>query len=185
MVRFGNFCDRFSETFEDVTAAVWQKYPNPISAHVLSVDTLRRHVDPTTGCMLTTRLLTKTNVQPRWFQKFIGNTNKTTIVEESVLDPKAKTFTTYTKNISLNYFMTVEETCVYTVSEDNSSWTVCNTNARISSEMLIGRIVEKFGIDRYTKNAAKGKAAISYKLQELKQKLILPSSPLRAGAETI
>lgn len=96
-----------------------------------------RHVDPETGCLHTRRLMTKTNKKPKWMDKvrgwkggggkqqrnltlvpcqnqFFGDTTAF-VVEESVLDPKAKTLRTFTKNITLNTFMTVEEKCLYTV----------------------------------------------------------------------
>lgn len=73
-----------------VTAAIWQRYPNPYSKHVLSSDVIERYVrcmpaqegcitvytvatlrrvDPETKCLHTTRLLVKTNKQPRWMDR--------------------------------------------------------------------------------------------------------------------
>lgn len=40
-----------------VTMGVWQKYPNPSSAHVTCVDTIDRTVDPLTGIIRTCVLL--------------------------------------------------------------------------------------------------------------------------------
>ena len=44
------------------------------------------------------------------------------LVEESVVDPVAKTLTTYTRNITFTRLMVVEEKCVYTVSPNNNEW---------------------------------------------------------------
>ena len=78
------------EKWEDITVACWQKYPNPQSPHVLSVDTLRREVDPATQCLHTTRLMQKDNKKPVWMNPWLPDTI-TFIVEESVLDPTVRT----------------------------------------------------------------------------------------------
>lgn len=44
------------------------------------------------------------------------------IVEKSVLDPREKTLTTFTQNITLTKFMTVEEKCIYHVADENPGW---------------------------------------------------------------
>lgn len=46
------------------------------------------------------------------------------IMEESVLDPDAKTLTTYTKNITFAKLMAVEEKCVFSVHSSNKEWWV-------------------------------------------------------------
>lgn len=170
MPRFGAYSDTFSEPWEEVTTAHWKKYPNPLSSHVLSADTLHRHVDPETGCMKSTRLLTKTNSSAKWMARFLGDRTSTYIVEESVLDPRAKTLTTFTKNITLNNLMTIEEKCIYSVSEENPNWTTCQTQAKVTSGLLIGNMVEKFGIDRFQNNSAKAKQSIVYVLGKMKEK---------------
>lgn len=64
--------------------------------HVLSEDTLSREVKD--GKLHTKRLLTKTNVPPKWAERLISS-RIVKIVEESIIDPKEKTITTYTRNI--------------------------------------------------------------------------------------
>jgi len=44
-------------SFDQVTAAHWQKYPNPLTRHVLHVDTIHREVDPKSGTLITKRLI--------------------------------------------------------------------------------------------------------------------------------
>lgn len=44
------------------------------------------------------RLLTKTNRVPKWGERFISS-RTVKIVEESILDPKEKVLTTYTRNL--------------------------------------------------------------------------------------
>ena len=65
-------------------------------------------------------LCTKTLVYPFYFQ-FV-NSRIACVVEESIVDPIARTFTTYTRNITYKMLMVVEEKCVYTVHPQNREW---------------------------------------------------------------
>lgn len=71
---------------------------------MLTEDVLDRHVDDE-GNLHTTKLLTKTNSMPKWGERLYKGPKFVAIVEESVVDPKAQTFTTYTRNISMSRFM--------------------------------------------------------------------------------
>lgn len=48
----------YSHSWENVTTAIWKKYPNDKVNHVLKVDTLSQSVDPVTGVLTVERLLT-------------------------------------------------------------------------------------------------------------------------------
>mmetsp|Transcript_32635 Transcript_32635/g.45546 ORF Transcript_32635/g.45546 Transcript_32635/m.45546 type:complete len:187 (-) Transcript_32635:1672-2232(-) len=168
----------FKESWERVTFAHWIKYPNPLSSHVLTADTLERRVDPDTGCMHSTRLMKKTNRKPKWMTKMMGESNAF-VVEESILDPQARTFTTYTKNVTLTSWMTVEETCIYSVSSENPHWTACKTTARVVSPVRIGDFIEKFGIERFKANSERAKQAVLYALDRVR----LGSVSLMEGRE--
>ncbi|XP_037926676.1 protein preli-like [Hermetia illucens] len=74
--------------------AFWNRYPNPSSAHVLTEDTIEREVRD--GKLYTRRLLSKTNHVPKWGERFY-NAKSVKILEDSVLDPKKRTLTTYTR----------------------------------------------------------------------------------------
>eukprot|EP00037_Helgoeca_nana_P008444 m.75324 g.75324 ORF g.75324 m.75324 type:complete len:198 (-) comp18943_c1_seq1:29-622(-) len=159
--------DLFREPWERVTFAHWIKYPNPLSAHVLTADTLERRVDPQTGCMHSTRLMTKTNRKPQWMTRLMGESHAF-VVEESVLDPRARTFTTFSKNVTLTSWMTVEEMCEYSVSDENPEWTSCKTTARVTSPVRIGDMLERFGIERFKANSDKAKRAVLYALDRVR-----------------
>eukprot|EP00035_Acanthoeca_spectabilis_P022523 m.444228 g.444228 ORF g.444228 m.444228 type:complete len:192 (-) comp19071_c0_seq1:286-861(-) len=171
---------QFREPWEQVTVAHWIKYPNPLSRHVLTADTLERRVDPETGCMHSTRLMKKTNRKPQWMSRFMGESNAF-VVEKSVLDPQARTFTTFTKNVTLTSWMTVEETCVYAVSDENPEWTSCKTTARVTSPVRIGDVVENFGIERFKANSEKAKQAVMHALDKLR----LGSVSFMEGADPV
>lgn len=74
------------------------------SSHVLSEDTISRKVK--NGILYTTRLLTKTNRVPKWGERFVSK-NIVKIIEESIVDPKTKTLTTYTRNLGYTKVMVI------------------------------------------------------------------------------
>merc|ERR1719244_661294 len=105
-----NFPFRWDQTAK----AFWLRYPNPYSKHVLSEDILARWIE--NGKLYTRRLLIKTNRIPTWAKRFV-NTNNVYIIEESVVDPKEQTITSFTKNIGLNHLMDIQETVLYKKAE--------------------------------------------------------------------
>jgi len=72
------------------------------SSHVLTEDTISREVK--NGKLYSKRLLTKTNRVPKWGERFISK-NIVKIMEESIVDPEAKTLTTYTRNLGYTKVM--------------------------------------------------------------------------------
>jgi len=54
-----------------LTLAIWSKYPNPHSSHVVTSDVVDRYVDPRTGYLYTTRLFLKRGNIPKWGRKVI------------------------------------------------------------------------------------------------------------------
>ena len=75
------------------------------STHVISEDTVCRRV--VGHKMFSTRLITKKNNYklPRWAERFLPASKHICIVEESVIDSKNKTLTTYTRNIVMTRVM--------------------------------------------------------------------------------
>jgi len=81
------------------------------SGHVLTEDTSSQNV--TTGHLYTKRLLTKTNHLPRWGERFMPGPRHVCIIEESVVDPKTQTLTTYTRNIGYTTIMVTTLACSF------------------------------------------------------------------------
>ncbi|XP_053976914.1 protein preli-like [Hylaeus volcanicus] len=150
MVRRYENCTTFQFNWNQVVQGFWQRYPNPNSGHVLSEDTIKREVK--NGVLYTTRLLTKTNRIPKGAERFV-NKNTVKIVEESIVDPKAKTLTTYTRNLGYTKIMSVVEKVVYKISDDNPNWTVAQRLAWIDSSVFgFSKAIQAIGIDRFKKN---------------------------------
>lgn len=145
--------------WDQVAEALWKRYPNPQTKHVLSDDIISRESDGMR--VVSKRLLRKTNRAPKWMEMFTGGAGSVVgIVEESVVDVSKKTFTTYTRNINFAKLMSVEEKCIYYVCPENKEWTCCKKCAWIKCGVRgLSRAVEKFGVERYRKNAKKVSSA--------------------------
>lgn len=157
--------------WDQVTSAFWRRYPNPYSRHVLSEDVIDRYF--VGNKLVTKKLLTKTNSPPRWAERFVSS-KVACIMEESVLDPDAKTLTTYTKNITFAKLMAVEEKCVFSVHSSNKEWITCKKQSWISSGVFgLSRAIERFGVERYKLNASKALKG----LQIVLEKMYIPERP--------
>lgn len=158
----------FKNSWDQVSSAFWQKYPGPYSKHVVSEDTVSRFLSP--DCKLySTRLLTKTNRMPKWGGYIFGaNSRFVSIVEESVVDPKRKTLTTYTRNIGFKNFMVLEEKTVMRPSPDNKEWTQLERHVWVGSNLYgFSRALMAFGIERYKSNISKSNKGLQYILDKL------------------
>ena len=113
---------------------MFQRYPNPFAKHVLSEDTLYREVRGDT--LYSRRFLTKTNKLPKWGEKFFfGLKRYVPLLEESIVDPKNKVVTTYTRNVGLGMFMMAVEKVRYSVDPDNPENTLAVKEAWIESSL--------------------------------------------------
>ena len=113
----------WSSKFESclqVAHAIFQRYPNPFASHVLSEDTVYREIISGTT-LYTRRFLTKTNKIPKWGERWLSGFRRSVpLLEESWVDTKERTITTYTRNVGLSNFMSAIEKVVYKVGVYNS-----------------------------------------------------------------
>ncbi|XP_076295057.1 preli-like [Lasioglossum baleicum] len=155
----------FQFDWYQVAQGFWHRYPNPNSTHVLTEDTVSREVK--NGVLYTKRLLTKTNSVPKWAKRFVSK-NTVKIVEDSTVDLKTKTFTTYTRNLGYTKIMSVVEKVVYKVCEENPNWTVAKRSAWIDSQVMgLGRAIQTFGLDKFKKNCNDMYAGFNYVLAHM------------------
>ncbi|XP_064191221.1 PRELI domain-containing protein 1, mitochondrial-like isoform X2 [Anguilla rostrata] len=144
-------------TWDQVFSAFWQRYPNPFSTHVLTEDVVYREVTADHR-LLTRRLLTKTNRLPRWAERFFpANLARSVyVVEDSIVDPRNRSMTTFTWNLNHTRLMTVEERCVFQESRDRPAWTQLTREAWITSGVYgFSRPIQEFGLARFKSNQTK------------------------------
>ncbi|KAH8401653.1 hypothetical protein KR009_007180 [Drosophila setifemur] len=153
----------FDYSWMNVVMAYWNRYPNPSSSHVLTEDTIQREVRD--GKLYSRRLLSKTNPVPKWGARFYNNV-PVKIVEDSVLDPVKKTFTTFTRNLGMKKIMKVDEIVIYSEQKDGSTLAV--RRAYISSQVFgFSRAIRAFGIERFKANGNKASSGFNHVLRRM------------------
>lgn len=156
----------FPHPWPTVTAASWQKYPNPEwTPHVTNVDYLSRDID-SHGRLVTERLLTCQQAIPTFFTRLFGvhDCPASIVYERSVVDPSTKEMVLETRNLSFSHLMVVEETCRYSPDPFNAhNSTSFSQECRIKSvhgwSWIAGHI-EDFCLSRFQLNAQRGRRAL-------------------------
>ncbi|KAK2903980.1 hypothetical protein Q8A73_010637 [Channa argus] len=102
------------------------------------------------------------------------------IIEDSIVDPRKKTVTTLTWNITHARLLSVEERCVYQTNPENGSWTEVRREAWISSNICgLSRAIQEFGLARFKTSVTKTMKGFEYVLARLQGE-----TPSRTLAET-
>ncbi|OAD79525.1 hypothetical protein PHYBLDRAFT_107019 [Phycomyces blakesleeanus NRRL 1555(-)] len=143
-----------------VSAANWQKYPNENCPHVRHVDVLNRKLDPETGVLITERLLTVEQNVPRIILKLLGTDETQYVREISTIDPRKKTLTMQSVNITTSHLLTIEEETTYYEHPEDKKQTQMSQQATVSAGSLLSRwsnMVEDFSLNRFKHNAAVGR----------------------------
>jgi len=172
-------------SWEQVMNGFWHRYPNPYSTHVLTEDTISRQI--VNKKLHTCRLITKMNKVPKWGEHFFKGPKFVCVVEESILDPKAKTMTTYTRNVGYSKVMLIEEKCVYKPSTSNKGWTECEKQAWITSNVFgFAYALQSIGLERFKSNAVKTLKGFEHVLTKMyKPHLLAESSLLATNTEKL
>ncbi|KAK4689627.1 secretory carrier-associated membrane protein, partial [Tremellales sp. Uapishka_1] len=93
MVQFYRKTHEYPDPPPTPLLAFFLRYPNPFARHVLSADIVSRTVDPESGQILTSRLILKRGIVPRWATQWMpkggsgGGGLDAWVLEESVVDP--------------------------------------------------------------------------------------------------
>lgn len=147
-------------SWDVVTRAFWNKYPNPKLAHVERVDVLDRYID-SNGCLRTARLArcTQNNI-PRWAESVLGKS--AFVYEETICDPVKKTLELRSRNLSFTSVATVEETCFYQVDPKYpTSSTKYTQQARVTAFVpLVAKKLEDFSVRAGAVTASLGLSAM-------------------------
>lgn len=144
----------YKYSWDLVTTAFWNKYPNPNLPHVESSDVVDRYVDAD-GRLRSARVARCRQDIPAFAQGMFGKF--CFVFEESIVDPKKKTLTLRTRNISYSNLFQVQEECVYSPHASNAEWTEYKQEAKITAFVpFISRKIEQFSVKAGNSNAVKG-----------------------------
>jgi hypothetical protein len=157
MVKFLEQNTTFLHPWNEVTLAIWKKYPNPFASHVLTADVIDRYIDDL-GRIHTIRLFTKQGKLPRWGASVyklvtkLFNISDAFILETSVVDPQNRTMNTKTRNLSHRKLLLVEERLHISPCASNPQHTILRQAAQFVSNtsfIPIRARIEKWGIDKF------------------------------------
>ena len=117
---------------------------------------MNRFIDEN-GCLVTKRLHAVYQEVPSYIRAFVGD-YVSYAGEESVIDPKEKTFTMRTKNISLGCIASCDELCIYKSHSDDLSKTNYTKYVHIQGWLygFINNTIENWCVDVDRKNRGNG-----------------------------
>src|SRR3569833_480838 len=152
----------FNYSWDEVSTANWRKYCpwNEKSTHVLAVDTLSRSVDPATGILRTERLITCRQSAPDWLKSLLGGcAGESQVFETSYVDPKSKTVTMVSQNLTWSHLLSVQETVVYRPLNAHQTQFVqdAKITALCGGWQRIKNSIEDTLVTRFRENAVKGR----------------------------
>jgi hypothetical protein len=154
--------ETFNYSWEEVSTANWRKYCpwNQKSTHVIAVDTVSRTVDPATGILRTERLITCKQTAPDWLKKMMGGSmDESQVFETSYVDPRSKTVTMVSANLTWSNLINVQETVVYRPLNDHQTRfeQAAQITALCGGWQRIRNSIEDTLVKRFRENAVKGK----------------------------
>jgi len=163
----------FNYPWDQVTAANWQKYPNELSTHVVSVDILSRDINVETKTLRTERLIGCKQAIPSWLTFLVGGQKLSYVREISEVDLINKTLVMKSHNLTMSHILLVNETVVYKPDPQLTTRTLFHQSAEITAYASISKIcdkLEEWSVERFGQNAKTGKLAFEGVLDTLSQK---------------
>lgn len=171
MKLFQNRCE-FDYSWETVTTANWNKYPNSMSPHVIGVDVLRRELSDHGNILTSERLITVRQNVPRWLMLLVGCKDNLSYVREvSQINLRDKTLKMRSCNLSFVNFLRVFETVDYFPNPvDPQNKTIFQQEAQITAYGRLTKIcnsMEEFSVKRFCDNAEKGQLGLEKVLDKM------------------
>lgn len=178
--------DTFHNDFECVTGVIFNKYQNPYVKHILSIDTIDRHLNPEGNKLFTTRLIRKKGKLPTWVSFLVGNVargrapvNESWVIEYSVVDQRQMVMKTYIRNLDHIKLLSVEERTEYRWDQVHQYTSVssqvtftCNAISQLSLKEKIENMARsKF--EESVKRSRQGMSLVLQRIESLKQEQVL------------
>ncbi|KAM6927490.1 PRELI domain containing protein 3B [Xenentodon cancila] len=158
----------FNHPWETVINAAMQKYPNPMNPSVIGVDVLDRNIDRQ-GRLHSKRLLSTEWGLPSIVKSLIGNARTYTYVkEQSVVDPREKSFELQSTNITFTNMVSVDERLIYKPHPEDPEKTILTQEAIISVQgVSLSSYLEGVMASTISANAGKGREAMEWVIRRL------------------
>lgn len=123
------------------------------------MDTLSRHVDPSSGILRTERLITCKQSAPKWLLAMMGGNETSHVFEISYVDPATKKVTMCSTNLTFSNIINVQETVVYRPSTPSKTQFLqeAKITAVCGGWQKIKNAVEETSVSKFQENAMKGK----------------------------
>jgi len=151
----------YDHNWAHVNVGLGYKYPNPHCSHVITVDVLSREIDPKTGIIRTERVLGCKQKAPTWIVKFLGGSEDAFVREVSFVDPKNRTTSVHSVNLSLSQYVTCLERIRYTPHPGLPHKTLFTQTAEIQTRVRLWKNMsdklETWMTERFGQNAALGR----------------------------
>ncbi|KAK6889963.1 Protein UPS2, mitochondrial [Candida tropicalis] len=164
----------FNYLWDQVTAANWQKYPNELSTHVISVDILDRQLINNNQTLRTERLIGCKQPIPRWLSFIVGGATVSYVREVSEVDLISKTLVMKSMNLTMSNLLLVKETVIYKPDEELPlNRTTFLQSAEITAFASLSKLCDKledWSVERFGQNAKTGKEAFESVLNKLTSK---------------
>lgn len=157
----------YNHLFQTALYAYLNKYPNPFASHVLSSDTIERHVD-SQGRLRTTKLVVKEGKLPHFMRPFLGGNLHLFVIEKSIIDPKLQTLDAYCANVDHRKFLKVEEYLQYKCGGMQTS---IEARVKISSNFVgFKEKIEKWCHDKFTTNMTNSRNGLMYVMTKFERR---------------
>jgi len=152
MVKFFSATHTFSHPFDAVSSAFLRKYPNSRAPHVKSVDTVERSIN-SDGHLVIKRVIGCEQNLPT-FLTALGLGSRAFMCETTTIDPRQKTMTIQTRNLTMPGVCLIEELCKYRADEDR---TVYEQSAAISASIpLLNGQIESYCLQTQNRRSVEG-----------------------------
>jgi len=167
----------FNHPWEEVVEGAVRKYPNPNSPNVQSTDVLDRKVDPESGVIKSTKLISSVwaGSAMQYIHKFTGLSallKPINAIEFSTIDARNKKYELTSRNLSLSSYIQVDEKLTYAAHPTIPDTTVLKQSWQIEVKGLSFKsFLEGFLGNNMMSNSKKGRSGVEYVINQIKEEV--------------
>jgi len=177
MVWFAKDNHIFNHPWEEVVEGAVRKYPNPNSPNVQSTDVIERKVDPDSGVIKSTKLISSVwaGSAMQYIHKFTGLSallKPINAIEFSSIDVKNKKYELTSRNLSLSSYIQIDEKLSYEAHPTLPDSTVLKQSWQIEVKGLSFKgFLEGFLGKNMMSNSQKGRSGVEYVINQIKEEV--------------